>query len=152
MQHLRAFSYFVFSCLLHQHLLPMLLSAMLLQQFPGRHIPIANPPALPHMEIHCALCNRRLLTSLQKSSHSREKPALRCINVDYPQSRGNKKLLLCAVRDNDSPQNATLNTQKSKHGNHCCSETMPSRLEKILENIKIQCLKAGTETHMQASK
>lgn len=104
---------------------------ILLQQFPGRRIQIENPPALPLVEMHCALCNRWLLNSLQNSSHSREKPALRCRNVDYPQSRGNKMLLVCAVRHDTTPQKAILDTQRTKA---CkpppCGEMMLSRLEK----------------------
>lgn len=100
--------------------------AILLQRFPGRHVQIENPPALPLMEMHCAPCSRWLLSSLQNSSRSREKPTLRCINVDYLQPTGNKKLLLCAVRHDNTPQKPSWTPRGPKHGNHCFSEMMPA--------------------------
>lgn len=90
------------SCCISAFCLCVAIFAILLQRFPGRHIQIENPPTLPLVEMYCALFNRWILTSLQNSSPLREKPALRCINVDYPQSRGNEKLLFCAMRHDNT--------------------------------------------------
>lgn len=96
----------------------------------GWHAQIKNPPALPLVKMHCAPCNRWLLAGLQNSSHLREKLALRCINVDYPQPRGNKKLLLCIAHHDNTPQKPSWTPRRPKCGNHHCCELMPSRLEK----------------------
>lgn len=100
-QSLRTSPHFLLTCLMYLCCLCVIVFAILCQQFPDRSFQTENPPVLLLVEMHCARCNRWLLTSLQNSSHSREKPDLRCINVDYPQARGN---VVCNVLRQHLPE------------------------------------------------